>query len=155
MLTLIIYHSIHHGNTEKIAQVMADVLKAKLIKSDDVDLNSISYHDLIGFGSGVYFGRTHRSLLKLVDKLPDQKGKKAFVFTTSGMGRVWLYNVLAKPLKKKLLEKNFKIVGEFNCRGWDTYPIYVRPFGGINKGRPNEKDLEKAREFARNLEKIK
>lgn len=130
---------------------MADVLKAKLIKSNDVDSNSISQYDLIGFGSGVYFGRTARSLLKLVDKLSDQKGKPAFVFTTSGMGKVWPYNLLAAPLKNKLKEKNFKIIGEFNCRGWDTYPIWVKPFGGINKGRPNKEDLEKAREFARSL----
>jgi len=153
MSTLIIYHSIHHGNTEKIAHAMADVLQAKLVKSDEVDLNSISHYDLIGFGSGVYFGWPHRSLFKLVDKLPDQKGKRAFVFTTSGMGKLWPYNLLAEPLKNKLKQKNFRIVGEFNCRGWDTYPFYVRPFGGINKGRPNEEDLEKAKEFARKLEK--
>lgn len=151
MPVLIIYHSIHYGNTEKIAQAMADVLKAKLVKSDEVDLDSISYYDLIGFGSGVYFGRPHKSLFELINKLPDQNGKPAFVFTTSGMGKLWPFNLLAAPLKNKLKEKNFKIVGEFNCRGWDTYPFYVRPFGGINKGRPNENDLEKAREFARNL----
>lgn len=151
MPALIIYYSQHHGNTEKIAHAMADVLRAKLVKSDEVDLDSISYYDLIGFGSGIYFGWPHKSLFELIDKLPDQKGKQAFVFTTSGMGKVWPYNLLAAPLKNKLMAKNFKIVGEFNCRGWDTYPITIRPFGGINKGRPNEKDLEEARDFARDL----
>ncbi|MDO9575467.1 MAG: hypothetical protein Q7J55_02955 [bacterium] len=64
-----------------------------------------------------------------------------------GIGPVWYYN---RPLKKGLKEKDFDIVEEFSCRGFDT----VGPFkliGGLNKDRPNEKDLEKARKFAKNL----
>lgn len=132
---------------------MAEVLKAKLVKTEEVDLNSISQYELIGFGSGIYFGKHHKSLFELVDKLTSQNSKKAFIFSTSGAGKLWFYNKLGKPLKQKLREKGFNVIGEFNCRGWDTYPIWVRPFGGINKGRPNERDLEEARRFARELDK--
>ena len=38
---LIIYHSEHHGNTEKIAKVIADVLKAKKIPSDKVEIKEL------------------------------------------------------------------------------------------------------------------
>lgn len=46
MSALIIYHSIHHGNTEKIARAIAEVLKARLVKSDEADINTLSDYDL-------------------------------------------------------------------------------------------------------------
>lgn len=158
MKTLIIYISIHHKNTERIAKVMAEVLKAPLAKPREIDINSLAEYDLLGFGSGIYFGKHHKSLLKLVDKLPNLKGRKVFVFSTSGVSNVgnFIHNIRHKvsnfhiPLREKLVKKGLVIVGEFTCKGFDT----VGPFkliGGISKGRPNEKDLEKARKFAKNL----
>jgi flavodoxin len=48
------------------------------------------------------------------------------------------------------VNRGFSITGEFSCKGWDTVgPLKL--FGGINKGRPNEDDLEEARVFARGL----
>jgi hypothetical protein len=44
------------------------------------------------------------------------------------------------------------IVDEFMCPGWNTN-TFLKAFGGINKGRPNAEDLEKAREFARKLQR--
>jgi len=153
MKTLVICVSIHHGNTEKIAKAMADILNADLITPTEVDEAVVSKYDLIGFGSGIYFGKHHRSLLDLVDKLPDQNGKPAFIFSTSGLRKMRLIHDFDKPLMGKLFKKGFKIVGEFNCRGWDTYPLWVKPFGGVNKGKPGEKELEEAACFARNLKK--
>ena len=158
MKTLIIYTSIHHKNTERIAKVMAEVLEAPLAKPREIDINSLAEYDLLGFGSGIYFGKHHKSLLKLVDKLPNLKGRKVFVFSTSGVSNVgnFIHNIRHKvsnfhiPLREKLVKKGLVIVGEFTCKGFDT----VGPFkliGGISKGRPNEKDLEKARKFAKNL----
>ena len=37
MKTLIIYESVHHGNTEKIAKAMAGILEADLLKPDEID----------------------------------------------------------------------------------------------------------------------
>ncbi|MCK4255841.1 flavodoxin, partial [candidate division WOR-3 bacterium] len=88
MKTLIIYTSIHHKNTERIAKVMAEVLEAPLAKPREIDINSLAEYDLLGFGSGIYFGKHHKSLLKLVDKLPNLKGRKVFVFSTSGVSNV-------------------------------------------------------------------
>ena len=150
MRTLLIYISICHGNTKKIAKAMSEILDAKLLKPNKVRIDMFSKYDLIGIGSGIYFFKHHKALLNLADKLPIMKNKKVFIFSTRGIGPVWFYH---RPLKKKLLEKGFNIVGEFSCRGFDT----VRPFkviGGLNKGRPNEKDLEKARNFAKKLKHI-
>lgn len=154
MKTLIIYNSTHHGNTEKIAKVMAEILNAELVKPDEVDIASLSKYDLIGFGSGIYYGKYHKSLFELINKLNNQKGKRAFIFSTSGMKKVRFFHGFDKPLKRKLLEKGFRIIGEFNCRGWDTYPFWVKLFGGVNKGRPNEEDLENARSFAKYLKRM-
>lgn len=155
MKTLLIYISIHHGNTEKIAKAMAEVLSAELLKPNEIGVDTFSKYDLIGFGSGIYFFKQHKALLAFVDKLPIMKNKKAFIFSTRGIGPVWLYH---RPLKKKLLEKGFDVVGEFSCRGFDTYLLerympFLKFTGGLNKGRPNEKDLENARNFAINLRK--
>ncbi|MCD5425790.1 MAG: flavodoxin family protein [Methanosarcinaceae archaeon] len=158
MKSLIIYISIHHKNTEKIVKAMAEILNAELVKITEVNINELSKYDLIGFGSGIYFGQHHKSLLKLIDKLPNLKVKKAFIFSTSGMSNTGnlTYNIWHRithfhvPLRKELINKAFDIIGEFDCRGFDT----AGPFkfiGGINKGKPNEKDFENARKFAKNL----
>ncbi len=150
MRTVIIYKSIHHENTKKIAQVLGKELNAKILEVENFkeDLNKF---DLIGFGSGIYAWRHHQKILDFVDNLPNLKGKKAFIFSTSGarflIGRAHI------PLKNRLLKKGFEVVGEFNCLGWDTFgPLKL--FGGINKGRPNEADFHKAEKFAKKLKNI-
>lgn len=170
MKTLIICISIHHSNTEKIAKAMAGVLDTKLIKpaeillfaqndkKNKVDIESLSEYDLIGFGSGIYFGKHHKSLLKLVDKLPDLKGKKVFVFSTSGVSNAgnFIHNIRHKishfhtPLREKLIKKGLVIVGEFTCKGFDTAGPF-KLIGGISKNRPNKEDLKKAIDFAGEL----
>lgn len=145
MRSIIICVSVHHGNTEKVARAMAEVLGAEVVEPEEVE--SLHDYDLVGFGSGIYFERHHRRLLSFVDRLPTLEGKRAFVFSTRGTGPAKFYH---RPLRKKLLEKGFRIVGEFSCKGLDTVgPLKL--FGGINKGRPNEEDLRRAREFAEGL----
>lgn len=56
-----------------------------------------------------------------------------------------------KPLKEELNGKGFEILGEFTCRGYETHGIF-KLIGDLNKGRPNEKNIEEAKEFIRNLE---
>lgn len=153
MKTLIVYVSIHHGNTKKLAEAMAEVLDGELIRPSEVGINKLSDYDLIGFGSGIYFGKHHKNLLNLVDNLPKLDGKKAFIFSSSGMKEGGLFNKFHKAIKEKLREKGVNVIGEFSCLGFDTYgPLKL--IGGISKGRPNEKDLENARVFARNLRNI-
>lgn len=147
MKNLIIYASIHHGNTEKIAREMGSVLDARLVKFHDITQEDIEKADIIGFGSGIYFTKFHKRLINLVKGLPEMKRKKAFFFSTSGMKGNNLLNKSHDKFRKILEEKNFKILGDFNCPGYDTYGV-LKFIGGIHKGRPNQKDLEEARKFA-------
>jgi len=145
MKTLIVYTSVHHQNTEKVAKVMAAELEADLTPTGNAKPETLAAYDLIGFGSGIYFGKHHKTLLRFVETLPPVTQKRVFVFSTSGDGKVH-----HAALKDKLVNKGFVIVDEFCCRGWDTVgPLKL--FGGINKGRPDGNDLAAARAFAQGL----
>jgi len=146
MKNLIVYESMHHGNTEKIGKAIAEQLNSELIKSNDVNVNNLMGYDLIGFGSGIYYGKFHKNILDFIDKLPSDPNKKVFVFSTSGRGKIEYNN----PVEQKLKEKEFKVIGSFACKGYDTFGPF-KLMGGISKDRPNNNDIQKAKEFAEKL----
>jgi len=148
MKTLVICFSYHHKNTATIALAIAGPLKAEIKTPQEVDLNSLSGYDLVGFGSGIYYGNVNKSLLQLTDKLPQTTDKKAFIFSTSG--RTGNASKFHKQLREKLQSKGFTVVNEFNCAGFDTFGPF-KIVGGINKGRPNEDDVKQAEAFAQSL----
>jgi len=158
MKCLIVCSSVHHGNTRKIANAMAEILDAELAGPGEVDTGDLESYDLIGFGSGIYFGTHHRSLLRFADKLPELRGKRGFIFSTSGVGNAgnMVHNIRLGishyhvPLRKKLAAKGLDIRGEFDCRGFDTAgPLKI--IGGIRRGRPDKRDIKRARTFAAGL----
>ncbi len=150
MKALIIYISVHHGNTERVAKIMANILDADLLQVKQVDASMLEQYDLIGFGSGIFFGRHHKSLLDFVDKLPMLRDKKTFIFSTSGLRKMRFIHNFDKPLKEKLQRKRFDIIGKFSCRGFDT-SWAAMIVGGINRDRPNVKDLKKAEDFTKKI----
>lgn len=150
MKTLLCVSSVHHGNTRKIAGAIGEILGADLMAPNRVTPELLAGYDLVGFGSGIYFRRHHESIFHLLDRLPDQKGKPAFIFSTEGLA--FLHASFHNPLRKRLAEKGFRVNGEFACPGWDTYAIFG-VFGGIHRGRPDERDLAAARKFAEVLRK--
>lgn len=147
MKTAIIYKSIHHGNTKKIAEIMANPLEADLVDLKDIDKDIIKEYDLIGFGSGIYYGKPHKKLMKFVEELNQLENRKVFVFSTSGRGKP------NKWLKETLSDKGFEVIGEFHCKGYDTYGL-TKLVGGISKGKPDEEDLKNAEKFANRLKKL-
>ncbi|MGA2385062.1 MAG: flavodoxin family protein [Candidatus Bathyarchaeia archaeon] len=149
MNSVIILFSYHHKNTEKVAQVIAKVIGAEIKTPEQTDPNSLANYELVGFGSGVYFGKLGKTLLELADKIPQATGKKAFIFSTSGRAGKAAAK-FHKPLKEKLESKGYTVVGEFNCAAFDTFgPLKI--VGGTNKGRPNADDLKQAEAFAQSL----
>ncbi len=151
MRTLIIYSSVHHGNTARLASVMAEELKATLAKPSEVDLTKIGEYDLIGFGSGIYHHSHHKALLDLADRLPST-GIPVFIFSTRGYARpLPARREDHSKLREKLEARGFTVAGEFSCKGWSTFYPLTRLFGGINKGSPGDAELAKARDFARSI----
>ncbi|MGF7117178.1 flavodoxin family protein [Methanobacterium oryzae] len=146
MKTAIIYKSIHHGNTKKIAKTIAGSLNADIFDLKEAKEDIIKEYDIIGFGSGIYFSKPHKKLIKFIDSLSDEKTKKAFVFSTSGKKKSEFNDLL----KNKLSRKGFEVIGDFNCKGFDTWgPLKL--IGGLNKGNPDEEDLINAKKFAESL----
>jgi hypothetical protein len=103
-------------------------------------------------------GKNYPGLLDFASKLPQVANKKAFVFSTSGMpvgvsGQQKVEEYTSKchtTLKETLQSKGYTIVGEFGCAGFNTNK-FLKYFGGLNKGRPNEEDLKHAEVFAEKL----
>jgi flavodoxin len=146
MKTLIVYASVHHKNTEKVAKVITAALGADLVSVGGAQHDTLTAYDLIGFGSGIYGGKFHKTLLQFVETLPTVTEKHSFIFSTCGVrGTQW-----HAAFKELLANRGFSVEGEFSCKGWDTVS-FLKLFGGINKGRPNEEDLEEARRFAMGL----
>lgn len=148
--SLLVLFSYHHMNTEKVANVFAKVLDAKVKTPQQINPEELQEFDFIGFGSGIDSGKHYKELLDLADALPRVAGKKAFIFSTSAiMGK----DKVAKDhstLRDILQSKGYVIVDEFACKGFNTNS-FLKYIGGMNKGRPNAEDLKHAEEFALNL----
>ena len=158
MKTLIVVYSYHHNNTQKVAEVFAKVLDAEIKTPQQTDPEELQNYDLVGFGSGIDSGKNYPELLDFASKLPQGVNKKAFVFSTSGMpvgvsGQQKVEDYTSKchtALKETLQSKGYTIVDEFGCAGFNTNK-FLKYFGGLNKGRPNEEDLKHAEAFAEKL----
>jgi flavodoxin len=142
MKILIVYMSYHHMNTEKVARAMAEAADATLAKADEVNPGDLVGYDLVGFGSGIYGGKHHTSILALADEMPPME-KPVFLFSTSSGYKEEFHT----PLRRKVITKGCTIVAEFHCPGETTLLKFIR----MNKGHPDEKDLEDARTFAKGL----
>ncbi len=145
MKAIIICESVSHGNTLKVANAIAEVIGAKVVKPAEFDAETACDYDLIGLGSGIYYGKHHKSLIELAEKLPNCR-KSVFIFSTSGKGSISQHRHLSDIISRK----GYRNAGEFTCKGWDTWGP-LKYIGGINKGLPNDAMIEQAREFARGL----
>jgi flavodoxin len=148
MKAVIFYTSTHHGNTEKVAKVIGEALKAEMhnLENEDVTKLDISKFDLIGLGSGIYAFTFSPKLFELVEKF-DLKGRKVFLFSTSASGRLRMHSKLSEALALKQAQN----VGEFTCPGFIDWAFFKWFGGGLRKGQPNTEDLENARKFAKGL----
>jgi flavodoxin len=152
---VVIVSSYHHGNTEKLARVLAGILGASVVAPGDLDPATVPDYDLIGFGSGIDSGRHYKALLDLADQMPPAEKKSAFIFSTCGLpasfarGEQFRRQVARNHavLRKKLTEKGLMILDEFSCVGFNTNS-FLKLFGGLNKGRPDATDLDRAVDFA-------
>jgi flavodoxin len=150
MKTLLVVYSYHHNNTQKVAEVFAKALDAEIVAPQQTDPNSLGGYDLVGFGAGIDSGRHYKQLLDFADQLPNAGNKKAFIFSTSGVSNPKYKAKIHTALREKLTAKGYVIIDEFNCHGFNTNS-FLKAFGGMNKGHPNEEDQKAAEEFAKKI----
>ncbi len=147
---LLVFKSVHHQNTARVAQAMAEVLGAACLAPADCPSERLASCRLLGIGSGVYYGRVHDELWRWVRDLPEsfQPKPAVFIFSTSGLpilARFW-----HRPLRAALTRKGFDVLDEFACRGFDTWgPLWLA--GGLNRRHPDAEDLQQARDFAQQM----
>ncbi len=150
------------GSTARVAKAIADELGAIAVGTDRGDVLESGDFRLVRFGSGIFNGKHHASLMALADELPPARHAEAFIFSTCGIpasfaGPEQLADYVDKnhaALREKLRAKGYEIVGEFGCPGFNDNR-FLRLIGGLNRGRPNAEDLERARSFARQLMQLR
>lgn len=139
MQTAIVYYSKHHGNTKKLLDAIAQQWDVALIDAAGNPNPDLSEYDLIGFASGIYFGRFHKSVLKAAGNLPE--GKKVFIICTYGAKKP-----RTASIEHVLRSRQARLLGTYGCRGFDTFGPF-KLVGGIAKGHPNENDIAGAVKF--------
>ena len=139
------YYSRHHGNTLKVLQAMAEVGELDLIDVTARRAVRLEGYDCIGFASGIYYGTFQEAVLQFARQYLPQ-GKPVFFVCTYGGAK----GAGARELKALARERDCPVLGEFGCKGYDTFGPF-RLVGGIAKGRPNQRDLDRARAFCREI----
>ena len=143
MKIAIIFASVHHGNTRKVVEQIAQNNDVDLIDATQVKEKDLSEYDRIGFASGIYYGKFHQSVLNFASvNLPEYK--EVFLICTLGGSAAY------QSIETIIKDKHCNVIGKFSCKGYDTFGPF-KLVGGIAKGHPNERDLTAAMEFYQSL----
>ena len=146
MKTAICYYSRHHGNTRSVLEAMAQEGETALIDVTARQSVRLEEYDCVGFASGIYGFEMHKAVVEYARQYLPQGKPVFFVYTYGGAKGTG-----AKALAELAREKDCPVLGEFSCKGYDTFGPF-KLVGGIAKGRPDGRDLENARQFYRNIQ---
>ena len=142
---LIIYASTHHGSTKKLAEAIANRYDVHLIDATKQQTADLSAYDLIGFASGIDFGKFYPCVEQFLERnLPENK-RVFFLYTCAKVS-----SRFTKTAKTAARKKGAAIVGEYGCRGFNTYGPW-KLIGGMNKGHPSADELQEAVGFYESL----
>ena len=145
MKTAIVFYSKHHGNTKKLIDAIAAKYDVTAIDATEVKSADLSEYDMVGFASGIYYSKFHKSVLEFAEQnLPD--GKPVFFLYTYGAEKKGYTKAITEAVSKR----NAKIAGEFGCFGFNTFGPF-KLIGGIAKGHPDTTDLTDVVRFYENL----
>lgn len=145
MKTAIVYYSKHHGNTKKLLDFIAKKEDVTLVDVSSNPITDLSSYDRIGFASGIYYSKFHKSLLSYAEKYLPEKKDTFFLFTY-GAEKTGYTKAITEAVKKH----QGNILGEFGCFGFNTFGPF-KLIGGIAKGHPDQTDLDRALSFYQSL----
>lgn len=144
----IVYASVHHGNTKKLLEGISqkcDVDLFDVLGNDSIETIDFSKYEVVGFASGIYMSRFHKSITGFLDKgvaLP----KKTFVMYTSGSGS----DKYGQTLTDRLTQMGTESLGMYHCKGYDTFGPF-KLVGGIAKGHPKQNEIDLGVKFIENI----
>jgi len=143
----IVVFSSKGGNTQKVAQEIAQELNCKAIKLSEVsDFSKIQLRDygLVFLGTWVRGGHASPEMVKFLEQLdlPDNKRNFALFMTWAGGGKsdAWTF----MKVKDLLQTKTQKLYSDY-------YKCLGKTFGFARKGHPNSEELNGARNWAKNV----
>lgn len=142
---IIICQSLYRGNTQRLAKAMAYTIGCRVVSAEDALKMDLSTYKVVGLGSGIYFTAHHPKLVEVAETL--RADQRAFVFSTRGAPMVGSYH---RAIKDALKARGVAVIGEFSTKGFDCTGPFIL-VGGGNKGRPNEKDEQKAMRFVQRI----
>lgn len=163
---LITYYS-QNGNTEKVAKSIYEGCQGQevdLKPIKEVEPSSLKDYDLVFLGSGIYASRVNKSLSDLIAAAQGLPPKFIFFNTHASKEP---YQDGFKVVKSKIGESS-QIIDEFDCCGdsigvpeamrksmLERLPEDKRKEAEKHqewlKGRPNEEDLQNAKNFAQSV----
>ena len=146
--TVIVYASTHHGNTRKLVEAISAQYEIAMINTNEVQTADLSEYELIGFASGIDFGKFYESVEQfLQNNLPEHKAV-FFLYTCARDDKDFTHSMRTEALKR-----NAVLLGEYGCRGYNTYGAW-KVIGGMNKHHPTKKELDGAVKFYESLTKV-
>lgn len=148
MKSMIIYASHHHGNTEKVVKYIAEHYDITLVNAEETSEVDFDGYDLIGFASGMDFGKFYPPVTDLAAKLPVGKSVYA-IYTCARDDKKY-----GSQIEKIAKETNCTYLGKYGCRGYNTFGPW-KIIGGLNKSNPNQEELDGARLFYERILQLK
>lgn len=122
------------GNTKKLADAAAS---AAGVKAENVDVPLTEKADILFLGCSYYAFDVDSSVKEFIVNNKDNICKIVLIGTSAMM------KSMKKPVRKITKDAGIELSEEeFHCKG---------EFKFANKGRPNEDDLKKAKEFVRRV----
>ena len=122
------------GNTKKLADAISEIIGVEAL---DVSKKLTEDVDILFLGSSVYAAGVDEEVKKFIENI-DVKVGKVVNFSTAA-----IIKSTKKQVKNILDKKNIPMEErEFYCKG---------SFGPLHKGRPNSKDLENVKSFAKSI----
>ena len=146
MKVVIIFESTHHGNTKKLLDAIAAKYDVELIDATKIDAVDYEVYDMIGFASGVAFGKFYKKVTSLAKSVPS--GKKVFFIYSCGKNN----KDYSENIRTILEDGGCISLGTYGCNGYDTYGP-MKLIGGINKGHPDEDEIAGAVSFYTSITK--
>jgi flavodoxin len=124
------------GNTRKVADAIAEELGVTV---GDLATPLQDEVKTLFLGSGTYGGKPGETMKEFIS-FNGFSGRRVALFGTSGgpSGAEKMIDAMAEELTKK----GATVLGRYHCRG---------KFLFTNRGHPDEKDLENAKKFAREM----
>ena len=137
----IVYASTHHGSTRKLVDAIAQRHEITPIDATQQNRADLSGYDAVGFASGIDFGKFYDCVERfLVENLPE--GKRVFFLYTCAKPS----DRFTQSVKDKAAQKQAVFLGEYGCRGYNTYGPW-KLIGGMNRHHPTAEEVEGAVQF--------